>query len=76
MSFKNNKFWILRFGGVILSGLMLAASFPGIGQSTLIFAALVPLLLSIQSLPNRLVILFSWLSGMVFSAYHYLGSGR
>ena len=66
MSFRNNKFWILRFGGVILSGIMLAASFPGIGQSTLIFAALVPLLLSIQSLPNRLVILFSWLSGMVF----------
>ena len=56
----------LRLGGAVLSGMMLAASFPGWNQSTLIFTALVPLLLAVQSLSARQAALLSWLSGIVF----------
>ena len=66
MIFRWNKIGALRCGGAVLSGLMLAASFPGWSQSTLIFTALVPLLLSVQSLSVRRAAVLSWLSGMVF----------
>ena len=66
MMFQWNKVWALRYGGAILSGVMLAASFPGWNQSTLIYTALVPLLLAVQSLSARQAALLSWLSGVVF----------
>ena len=66
MTSKWNKIGALRCGGAVLSGLMLAASFPGWSQSTLIFTALVPLLLAVQSLSARQAAALSWLSGVVF----------
>ena len=66
MIFKWNKIGALRCGGAVLSGLMLAASFPGWSQSTLIFTALVPLLLAVQSLSARQTAALSWLCGVVF----------
>ena len=66
---KSNKIGVLRYAGAVLSGLMLAASFPGWSQSTLIFTALVPLLLAVQSLSVPRAAVLSWLSGMVFYGF-------
>ena len=47
-------------------GTDVGGEFSGWSQSTLIFTALVPLLLSVQSLSVRRAAVLSWLSGMVF----------
>mgnify|MGYP001158588575 CR=1 FL=1 len=56
----------LRIAGAVLTGLMLAVSFPGWGQSTVVFTALVPLLLAVQSVSSKRAAGLAWLSGMVF----------
>lgn len=62
---KRNGF---RVGGAVLTGLMLVGSFPGWGQSTLVFTALVPLLLAVQSVSTKRAAGLAWLSGLVFFA--------
>ena len=52
--------------GSILSGLLLALSFPGYGNSTLAFAALVPLLFAVQSASPRKAAGLGLLAGFVF----------
>ena len=50
----------------ILSGILLALSFPGFGNATLIFVALVPLMFAVQSASGRKVAWLALLSGFVF----------
>lgn len=52
--------------GSILSGLLLALSFPGYANSTLAFVALVPLLFSVQSASVKKAAWLGLLSGFVF----------
>ncbi|MDH3981816.1 MAG: apolipoprotein N-acyltransferase, partial [Kiritimatiellaceae bacterium] len=52
--------------GSILSGVFLAMSFPGYGKATLVFAALVPLMLAVQSASLKKASLLAMLSGFVF----------
>ncbi|MEA2067635.1 MAG: apolipoprotein N-acyltransferase [Verrucomicrobiota bacterium] len=52
--------------GSILSGVLLALGFPPFGNSTLIFAALVPLMFSVQSASTKKASLLGLLSGFVF----------
>ncbi len=56
----------LYFIGAVLSGIMLGVSFPSFNISTLIFISLVPLLFVIQAVSLKYVILYSWLSGLIF----------
>lgn len=50
----------------VLSGLLLAASFPSLGYSFLAWFALVPLLLAVRGLNVRAALLHSFLFGLVF----------
>jgi len=52
--------------GSILSGVLLALAFPGFGNATLIFVALVPLMFAVQSASVKKAALLSLLSGFVF----------
>jgi apolipoprotein N-acyltransferase len=52
--------------GSILSGVMLALSFPGYGNATLIYVALVPLMFSVQSASVKKASWLGLLSGFVF----------
>ncbi|MDF7798069.1 apolipoprotein N-acyltransferase [Pontiellaceae bacterium B1224] len=52
--------------GSILSGVLLALSFPGYGNATLIYVALVPLMLAIQSASVKKAAWLGLLSGFVF----------
>jgi apolipoprotein N-acyltransferase len=54
--------------GSLLSGVLLALGFPGYGNSTLIFAALVPLMFAVQSASVRKAAVLGLLSGFVFFA--------
>ena len=57
---------IARVAGSILSGILLALAFPGTGFSLLAFAALVPLVFSVQSVRLRRAAWLGLLSGFVF----------
>ncbi len=57
---------ILPVFGSALSGMLLALSFPGYGNSTLVFAALIPLLFSVQSASVKKAAWLGLLSGFVF----------
>ena len=57
---------ILPIFGSVLSGLLLAFSFPGYGNSTLIFTALVPLMFAVQSASVKKAAWLGLLSGFVF----------
>ncbi len=57
--------WLPVFGS-ILSGILLALSFPGFGHATLIFVALVPLMFSVHSASVKKAAWLSLLSGFVF----------
>ncbi len=52
--------------GSLLSGLLLAVSFPGFGQASLAFIALVPLMFSVWSATARRAALLGLLTGFVF----------
>ncbi|MDF7806492.1 apolipoprotein N-acyltransferase [Pontiellaceae bacterium B12219] len=52
--------------GSILSGVLLALSFPGYGNATLIYVALVPLMFSVQSASLKKASWLALLSGFVF----------
>ena len=55
-----------RIFGSMLSGVLLALAFPGFGNSTLVYAALVPLLFAVQSVSTRRAAWLGMLSGFVF----------
>jgi apolipoprotein N-acyltransferase len=57
--------WLPVFGS-ILSGLLLALGFPGFGQTTLVYVALVPLMFSVQSASAKKAAGLGLLSGFVF----------
>ncbi len=57
--------WFPAFGAV-LSGVLLALSFPGYGQATLVYIALVPLMFAVQSASVKKAALLGLLSGFVF----------
>ena len=52
--------------GSLLSGLLLALSFPGFGKSSLAFIGLVPLMFAVQSVSGRKAAWLGLLSGFVF----------
>ncbi|MEE9367838.1 MAG: apolipoprotein N-acyltransferase [Pontiella sp.] len=52
--------------GSILSGMLLALGFPGYGNSTIVFAALVPLMFAVQSASVKKAAWLGLLSGFVF----------
>jgi len=56
----------LRVLGSLLSGVLLALAFPGFGRSTLVFAALVPLMYAVQNVSVRKAAGLALLSGFVF----------
>ena len=57
---------ILPIFGSVLSGIFLALAFPGYGKSTLVFAALIPLLFAVQSASVKKAAWLGLLSGFVF----------
>ncbi|HEY5654143.1 MAG TPA: apolipoprotein N-acyltransferase, partial [Pontiella sp.] len=57
--------WVAALGSV-LSGIMLALSFPGFNKSTLVFAALVPLMFAVQSASLKKASWLALLSGFTF----------
>lgn len=57
--------WFRCLGGV-LSGVLLATSFPGVGNSTMAFAALVPLMFAVQSASGKKAALLGLLGGFAF----------
>ncbi len=57
--------WI-RIAASVLSGIFLAISFPGFNQSTVAYAALVPLMFAVQSVPLKRAAWLGMLSGLVF----------
>ncbi|VGO17162.1 Apolipoprotein N-acyltransferase [Pontiella desulfatans] len=57
--------WFAVFGS-ILSGVLLALGFPGFGNSTLIFVALVPLMFAVQGASIKKASWLALLSGFVF----------
>ena len=59
------KNWI-KLGGSILSGILLALSFPGFNFSTLIFISFVPFLFTLRNTSPKYAILLSWITGIVF----------
>lgn len=61
--FKSNA---MRGFASVLSGVLLATGFPGIGNSTMVFAALVPLMFAVQSVPAKKAALLGWLAGVAF----------
>jgi len=56
----------IRMAGSVLSGMLLALAFPGFGKSTLVYAALVPLLFAVQSVSVKRAAGLGLLSGFVF----------
>lgn len=52
--------------GSVLSGVLLALSFPGVGQSILAYTALIPLLFAVQSVSAKRAVWLGLLSGLVF----------
>lgn len=56
----------VRIFGSVLSGLLLALAFPGFGHSTVIYAALVPLLFAVQSVSIKRAVWLGILAGFVF----------
>ncbi len=56
----------LRIFGSVFSGVLLALAFPGYGNSTLVYAALVPLLFAVQSVSVKRAAWLGMLSGFVF----------
>jgi apolipoprotein N-acyltransferase len=65
---------LLPVFGSLLSGVLLALSFPGYGNSSLAFMGLVPLLFAVQSASGRKAALLGLLSGFVFfmGSLHWL----
>ncbi len=59
---------VLRLGGSLLTGGLLAAGFPGYGHSTVMFVALVPLMFAVQAVTAKRAAVLSWLSGLAFFA--------
>jgi apolipoprotein N-acyltransferase len=57
--------WLPIFGS-ILSGILLALAFPGFGNPTVIFVALVPLMFAVQSASVKKAAWLGLLSGFVF----------
>ena len=57
---------MLRIAGSLMSGVLLAATFPGIAQPTLAFVALVPLLFSLRGTSWKEACGLAWLSGFLF----------
>jgi len=57
--------WFHMFGAV-LTGLLMALSFPGFGNATLIYAAMVPLMFAVQSASTKKACWLGLLSGFVF----------
>jgi len=57
---------ILPALGSILTGILLALGFPGFGKSTVVFAALVPLMFAVQSASVKKATWLGLLSGFVF----------
>jgi apolipoprotein N-acyltransferase len=56
----------IRILGSVLTGILLALAFPGFSRSTLVYAALVPLLFALQSVSIRTAVWLGLLSGFVF----------
>lgn len=56
----------LRIFGSVFTGLLLALAFPGHGKSTVVYAALVPLLFAVQSVSVKRAAWLGMLSGFVF----------
>ena len=56
----------LRVFGSAVTGVLLALAFPGYGRSTLVYAALVPLLFAVQSVSVKRAAWLGMLSGFVF----------
>lgn len=56
----------MRVFGSALTGILLALTFPGYGHSTLVYAALVPLLFAVQSVSVKQAAWLGMLSGFVF----------
>lgn len=56
----------LHLSASVLSGVMLALGFPGFGNTTIVFAALVPLMFAVQSATIKKACWLSLLSGFVF----------
>lgn len=57
---------VLPVMGSLLSGMLLALSFPGFGNSSLAFIGLVPLMFAVQSVSTRKAALLGLLAGFVF----------
>ncbi len=57
---------VLPVFGSMLSGMLLALGFPGYGNSTLVYAAMVPLLFAVQSASVKKAAWLGLLSGFVF----------
>jgi len=57
---------VLPVMGSLLSGVLLALSFPGVGQTSLAFVGLVPLMYAVQSAPPKRAAWLGLLSGLVF----------
>ena len=56
----------VRICGSVFTGVLLALSFPGFGNSTLVYVALVPLLFAVQSVSVKRAAGLGMLSGFVF----------
>jgi len=52
--------------GSLSSGILLALAFPGVGNSTLVFIGLVPLMFAVQSVSGKKAALLGLLAGFVF----------
>lgn len=57
---------VLPLLGSLLSGILLALSFPGSGNSSLAFIGLVPLMFAVQSASGKKAVLLGLLAGFVF----------
>ena len=58
--------WLLPVAGSLLTGLLLALSFPGHNQASLAFIGLVPLLFAVQGASAKKAAVLGLLSGFVF----------
>ena len=59
------NYW-LKLAGSILSGVLIAISFPGFNFSTLIYVSFIPLLFVLKSSNLKHAIFFSWIAGVAF----------
>lgn len=57
---------VLPFCGSLLSGVLLALSFPGFGHASLAFVGLVPLFFAVRAAPIRRAAVLALLAGLVF----------